>query len=367
MPQDLTFQNLGGIPSKRDYRSEIVAAHLASFAPVNPTPDLPKALGTQFFQQNGIYMQSKTPSCVSHSVVELMKLYWFLKIGKVINFNPQYLHIKSAFPGAGPEDGRDEATVLSMAKSVGCCTSETLPINTNVTNAQYCDPSNITPAMDAEASQYKIPGYTPVGLTQESIRNAIKTYGAVGLVFQIGQEYFTSINGVTSWAQADIDPVRPPKVIISGHAVTGTGWNEDLDHLVNHWSSLWAQNGESDWIFNEWEPFLIEAWTIAEVPGPVLATVQGLPSAHEFKYNFTTQLSRGMQGQEVRALQIALSIDGETTYPEINGIFGPLTQQAVILFQQKYDSDILYSQGLTRPTGIVGPMTLKKLNNLFNN
>lgn len=367
MPQDLTFTNLGANPSKRDYRSEIVAAHLASVVPVNSTPDLPKSLGNAFFQKNGILMQAKTPSCVSHSVVELMKLYWFLKTGKVINFNPQYLHIKSAFPGAGSEDGRDEATVLSMAKSFGCCTSATLPINTDVSNAQYCDPSVITAAMDAEAAQYKIPGYTPVGLTQESIRNAIKTYGAVGLVFQIGQEYYTSINGVTSWAQADIDPVRPPKVVISGHAVTGTGWNEDLDHLVNHWSFAWAQNGESDWIFNEWEPFLMEVWAIAEVPGLLLQTVQGLPAANEFKHNFTAQLSRGMQGNEVRALQIALSIDGETTYPEINGIFGPLTQQAVILFQQKYASDILYPQGLTKPTGTVGPGSIRKLNQIFNN
>lgn len=367
MPQDLTFQNLGGIPSKKDYRNDIVASHFASVVPVNPTPDLPKSLGNDFFQKSGILMQAKTPSCVSHGVVELMKLYWFLKTGKIINFNPQYLHIKSPFLGATPDDGRDEATVLAIAKSDGCCTSATLPINTNVSNAQYCDPLIITPAMDAEAAQYKIPGYTLIALTREAIRNAIKTYGAVGLVFQIGQEYWTSINGVISWAQADIDPVRPPGVVVSGHAVTGSGWNEDLEHLVNHWSFAWAQNGESDWIFNEWESYLVEAWAIAEVPGPILATVQGLPAPHEFRHNFTKQLTRGAQGSEVRALQIALSIDGETTYPEINGIFGPLTQQAVILFQQKYSSDILYPQGLTQPTGVVGQASLRKLNQLFNN
>jgi hypothetical protein len=359
--------NLGAIKSKKDYRSDVVASAMASAVPLNPTPDLPQSLGIDFFQKNGILMQTFTPSCVSHSVTEIMKLWYFLKTGKIIDFCPRYLHIKSVFPGATPDDGRDPQTVLRVAKSIGCCTTATLPNNTNLPNSQYCDPSVITPVMDAEAAIYKIPGFIPVALSQEGFRHAIKTYGAITIQFEIGQEFWTRPDGVTSWLQKDIDPVRPPAVIISGHELTGIGWNGDLEHLLNHWSKEWAQNGESDWLWNEWEQFIVEAWAIADVPSSVLSTIQGLPAPHEFVHTFSQTLKRGMQGPEVRALQIALSINGEATYPEINGIFGPLTQQAVMLFQQKYASDILTPQGLTLPTGLVGTGTIKKLNSLFGN
>lgn len=359
--------NLGANPSKKDYRSDIVASNLASTIPVTPTPDLQESLGTEFYQQYGILMQALTPSCVSHSVVEMAQLYFYLTKGRIVYFNPQFLHIKSALPGSSPDDGRDPATVLKVFKTIGCATIATMPINTDVSNAQYCNPDQITPAMIEDAENYKIPGYVPITISQEAIRHAIKTYGAVSMLFSIGKEFYTAPNGVISWLQKDIDPVRPPSIIISGHQLTGIGWNGDLEHLLNHWSKAWAQNGESDWLWNEWKPFIKEVWAIVPIPSTVLATIQGLPAPHEYQHTFSTSLSKGMQGPEVRALQIALSIDGENTYPEINGIFGPLTFQAVCLFQIKYAADILTPQGLSSATGTVGPATINKLNQLFSN
>lgn len=355
----------GAIKSKKDYRAEIVKRALASLL-ANPTPALAQELYTKFYQQYGlVMMQGQTPSCVSHSIVYLMKLYWFLKTGKIIDFNPQYLHIKSAFQGAQPTDGRDPQTVLQMAQKWGCCTSATLPINVNVPLAQYCDPSVITPEMDAEAAQWKIPGFAPVTLTQEGIRQAIQTYGAVSILFQIGQEFWTNLAGQESWAQADIDPIRPPASVVGGHQLTGIGWNSDLEHLINEWSTQWAENGESDWIFAEWSTFILEAWVIADVPGPILATIQGLPAPKEFIHNFQTDLKQGETSEEVRALQIALSIAGFNTYPEITGFYGTLTAASVLAFQKaKNVAPISELESLNG--GTVGPATRTALNVLFN-
>lgn len=72
---------------------------------------------------------------------------------------------------------------------------------------------------------------------------------------------------------------------------------------------------------------------------------------------FTTQLRTGSSGDLVAALQALLAAD-ETIYPEgtTNGIYGPRTTNAVKRFQKKH--------GLAQ-VGNVGPMTLKKLNELL--
>jgi peptidoglycan hydrolase-like protein with peptidoglycan-binding domain len=82
----------------------------------------------------------------------------------------------------------------------------------------------------------------------------------------------------------------------------------------------------------------------------------------------TVELRYGDRGDEVRILQTWLATD-RNIYPEglISGWFGPATQRAVIRFQEKYSSEILAPQGLTRGTGVVDILTRKKLNELFSN
>jgi len=81
----------------------------------------------------------------------------------------------------------------------------------------------------------------------------------------------------------------------------------------------------------------------------------------------TIDLRFGDHGDEVRLLQTWLAKDWEI-YPRgiISGWFGNLTKEAVIRFQEKYASEILAPQGLTRGTGIVDAQTRKKLNELYS-
>lgn len=80
----------------------------------------------------------------------------------------------------------------------------------------------------------------------------------------------------------------------------------------------------------------------------------------------TTGLKYGDTGEEVKLLQTYLAKDPEV-YPQgiANGVFGPLTRNAVTRFQEKYKDDILTPQGLTKGTGIVDASTRKKLNDLY--
>ena len=71
----------------------------------------------------------------------------------------------------------------------------------------------------------------------------------------------------------------------------------------------------------------------------------------------TKSLKLGSQNSEVKALQQALATD-KTIYPEgkATGYYGPATRNAIIRFQKKYGLE---------PVGYVGPLTRKKLNEIY--
>lgn len=90
-------------------------------------------------------------------------------------------------------------------------------------------------------------------------------------------------------------------------------------------------------------------------------------------YNWQKPLSRGIKGdRDALSLQAALHAEGFYPPPgkdlaecSLSGNFGPCTEAAVKLFQEKYAGEILRPAGLASGTGSAGPSTIKKLNDLY--
>jgi hypothetical protein len=80
-------------------------------------------------------------------------------------------------------------------------------------------------------------------------------------------------------------------------------------------------------------------------------------------YTFNSNLSIGMTGNAITALQTALQKDGESV--TVNGTFDDQTASAVTAFQEKYQSQILSPYGLSYGTGYAGKSTRAELNSLF--
>jgi len=114
--------------------------------------------------------------------------------------------------------------------------------------------------------------------------------------------------------------------------------------------------------------FIFSALVFAAV-GLLLATLA--PGA--FAANVPSRTLRfGDQGEDVRALQVALNTSPDTQVSqsgagspgEESNYFGLKTLDAVKRFQNKYQAEILSPLGLVSATGFVGPATLKKLQSL---
>lgn len=82
---------------------------------------------------------------------------------------------------------------------------------------------------------------------------------------------------------------------------------------------------------------------------------------------FLVDMNRGDKNNEVKRLQQFLKDFNKDIYPEgiVSGFYGPLTQRAVIRFQERFSEEILAPIGTTRGTGFAGTYTRSKINSII--
>jgi hypothetical protein len=83
-------------------------------------------------------------------------------------------------------------------------------------------------------------------------------------------------------------------------------------------------------------------------------------------YKFTRDLTVGSRGQDVKMLQEILRVNGFFPLSYTTDYFGGITRQAVKDFQKKYEKNILWSIGLTKPTGYFGKSSIKQISKLIS-
>lgn len=180
-----------------------------------------------------------------------------------------------------------------------------------------------------------IPGYASVDITDpQKIAQAIEdSQAGILCMYRVGNEWY-----VPSWLSKDIDPIRPPKVVESGHAIGMTQYdytNGLMQHLANTWGTVWDLEGQCNINYGNYR--MQEAWSILHV-APVIPP-----------FVFTKNLWIGMNNLDVKELQKRLGMDATLQ----TGFFGMVTFSNVMKYQAL--------RGIIA-TGFVGPITRAALN-----
>lgn len=101
------------------------------------------------------------------------------------------------------------------------------------------------------AKQYRVVAYARTPAVSEWIKDAVdSTDNGILARFDLGSEWWTS----------PIEPLRKPKILISGHAVTISNYAGGSYRIANTWGKDWADKGTAYTTFDSYMP--TEAWLV---------------------------------------------------------------------------------------------------------
>lgn len=201
------------------------------------------------------------------------------------------------------------------------------------------------PENEEEYEKYRIGGYIKVDNNLEAIKRAMYEFGCV----------LIGVRGSNpGWRNYF---VRPPynNEVQWGHAIVGIGYNKDGIVFQNSWGKQFGDNGYG-LLRKDYEPYIMECWAvIIDLPNNWKELIA---KDEKPKYRFNNNLYYGLVNDEVSKLQDCLKYLGcMSKEVESSGYFGTITKEASKIFQTRYN--------IYPVSGFVGPLTRKKLNELF--
>ena len=332
-----------------------------------------------------VWYQRQIGACTGHAGGKLKQKLDSVDLNSVPQLSARFLYAIAKCKDGQQAQGTSPRNIAQALKDYGCATEATVPNDTTLDHETYVfnrKIENIPVAAFTEAVRYKISGYSfPNVKNLSELKTAVLNCNGAMLLVQVGQEWWTSKVGVTSWSAADVLPLRAPKSIVSGHEVYLYGYTDVVEngitrtkiYIFNSWSDQWGDKGMGWFYYDEYAAFVIEAITVTDIPDSIASQLKLLPAKADFKHSFATAINFGQTGAEVTALQTALMIDGcfpSSEYAQLlicNGLgtYGPHTALAVTAYQTKYK--------LATPAVIagiagksVGPATRAHLNSWTN-
>lgn len=85
-----------------------------------------------------------------------------------------------------------------------------------------------------------ITAYASVPVTRDAMARAIyESKSGILSRFELGKEWYTDKWGNLSWNKDDIEPLRKPQIVVSGHAVTECNFAGNSFRVANTWGD-WA-------------------------------------------------------------------------------------------------------------------------------
>jgi hypothetical protein len=234
-------------------------------------------------------MQGQSPECGGFSLAFL--LAYLFNLQEKLSGSFSYAYEKTV-DGVPDSDGTTIAAIGSAGQKAGSCLDGLF--NDDGTNPPGWKPtlfSTATPQAIQDALTRA--GYIPLFLTDLSwngLQAAISKYKAVIIEAKVGDEWYTALNGETSWAAADVLPLRPPKEVIDAHFfVAGGKYNTESIWFANSWSTEWGQAGFG-YFQENYVPFVMNAIVLYKAPASVIQVINHPTIPEESKPQIIQQI-----------------------------------------------------------------------------
>lgn len=319
------FEKLGGTDKKPDPMD----IKLGSGAV--PTYTHPAALHNSDAWRMPIEYQAKQPACGAHSGAEMKDL----ALGSRFSPEATWKDLKS-FDGWPIDSGTDIRSIFKSITKTGVLDFAQMGNHVELSEQEYASP--LSPAQRALMAPHAGQGYGFItDLSWNGLKQFIADRGPTIILLKVGNEWWTAPNGVSSWQEKDILPIRPPQSVVDGHFVVAHSYDDQYIYFLNHWSDGWGRGGHG-YFGIDYMPFIKDAGAL-------------------FPLGFTKDLSIGMTDGDVSKLQAYLNSHGfpvatvglpGSTGHETN-YFGPATKAAVMKFQAAH--------GISPVSGYFGPLT----------
>lgn len=201
-----------------------------------------------------------------HAVGICTSISLTMRAGKFFNkkFSPDFQYLMQKKQDGNWDEGSSILSAIKVGKSIGFLPTEDfsiseeyrkLPYHEYIKKLQSFTEEDIE-KLKVKASKYKISAYASVPTSRDYLANAIDSAGSLLVRFAIGNEWWTN----------PIEPLKPPKNVISGHAVNHTNYSGNSFRIANSWGTAWADKGTAYHLLTEYKP--TEAWSVwfADVP-----------------------------------------------------------------------------------------------------
>lgn len=352
---------LGGIQSPPDHR-DIFIGQLG----------LPVDVPTSYFvdiSQLPVENQRQIGCCVGCAAAKYKQKIDQLDTTLVMPWSFRFLYALAKCRDGLSGQGTYPRLVSKILTEEGCPVDSICPDDTTIDHESFVYQrieGNIPKTAFDEAYRAKISGYAFVNNDLNSIKQAVVNCNGLIMLVRVGKEWWSDKNG-TTWDKNRLLPIQPPQQIVSGHEIYVYGYQDTGSdtkiYFRNHWTDKWADNGNGYFLYSQYKAFIDEMITFTDIPNSLLENAHN--SDLLFKHDFTAPMALGDVGSEIQALQRALKMEGLFNF-EITGNYGPITQKAVLDFQNKYNLSLSWYERYILKGSKVGPKTLLILNKIYN-
>ena len=328
--QDIIYNGaLTDLPDERDYQSR----EIGCYAPV-------EWIEKKTFRSFPNKDQDGSYSCVAQAVSKILGIENYLEEGRYFNLSARDIYVRRSNAPAGGMFFRE---AMKIGKESGA-TLEALIPSDGKSEVEMNKIDDKTPYTEVVGRLGR--GGEFVAITDRTDIDAIASIIASGKAVLLGFRF-----DYDEWDLL-VPVMKAGSQLSCGHGVAGVDFTLHNGIKAIVIDESWGyKNIKQRIIIEDWftSGRCVSAWYYENLPNNKALSEDEIP-----KYQFNTDLSFGMTGDDVKKLQEILIAMGLLNIKEPTGYFGSLTKSAVIEYQK--------SKGISPTSGVVGPLTRVELN-----